>query len=237
LAAQWLSKPLTDGCDWCCCDAMKSGCEVLSCDSGRCIERAVERMAPMLRNGAIAAYPTETFYGLAVAADQIDAVERLAQLKQRSGRQPFPLIAASRAVVDAWCEIDAQLEPLLEALWPGPITVAARPKRSLHAALLAADETVGIRVSSLKGARLLAEASGGVITATSANLAGAPPAMRAEEIDAELLQSVDVLLDAGATPGGFPSTVVAVRDGRVQVLRDGAIARSRLAELLGYPPQ
>jgi L-threonylcarbamoyladenylate synthase len=92
--------------------------------------------------------------------------------------------------------------------------------------------TVGIRVPGGDVARALAAAAGAPLVATSANLAGAVPPVRADGIAAELRTRLDGVLDGGSTPGGLPSTVAQVEEGRVRVLRAGPIPFDTLERAL-----
>lgn len=191
--------------------------------------------AARLRDGGLVVFPTETYYGLAACASNSAAVERVASLKARDHR-PIPLIASSLAVVREWVVLPEVFELLVDALWPGPLTVAARPLRPCPPTLMGGGTTVGIRVSSHELARRLAFLAGGVITATSANPAGAAPVVGTDELEATWLGGVDEVLEGGLCAGGPPSTVVGLDDSRVILLRAGAVSSDVLAGILGYAP-
>ncbi len=191
--------------------------------------------AGALGAGRLVVYPTETFYGLGAALTEA-ALERLIAAKGREPGKPVPIIAASREAALARFTVPEALQPLL-ALWPAALTLALVPKQPLPQALLAADGTVGVRVSPLPLAREVALVAGGCITSTSANRAGQPPAQDPGAVDPELLAAVDILLDSGPTPGGAPSTIVAARGGRAVVVRAGAVPAEALAASLGYVPE
>ena len=181
-----------------------------------------------LRRGGIVAYPTETFYGLAVDALDEGALERLMILKGREAGKSIALIVSGPAMLEPLCaEIPPLAERLMAAHWPGPLTLVLSARPGLPSALVT-DGGVAARQSSHPLAAALVSAWGGPITATSANRAGAPPAISAEEVraafPAEVGQGSLFVLDGGETAGGLPSTVVRVRDDHLQVLRQGAVA-------------
>ncbi len=193
---------------------------------------AIAAAVPLLARGGLVVFPTETFYGLAGAPLDAAAMERLATLKERE-RKPIPLIAASWADVERLGAVPELLAPACRALWPGSLTVALTPELTLPAALLAGGTTVAVRISSHPLAQALAAAAGGLVSSTSANLAGRPPVRSAAELDPELLGRVDLVLDGGLCPGGAPSTVLGVQGGRPVLLRAGAVPVEVLERHLG----
>jgi len=185
----------------------------------------MDRAVAALRAGQVVCFPTETFYGLAVDARSVAAVAALVAAKGRGDDAPIAAIAADPVVARTlWAEpVPRRALDLAAAHWPGPLTLICPSAAGVPAPLVGPDGT-GVRVSSHPWAAALAAAFGGPITATSANLAGSPPARTAAEAIAQLGTSVKVYLDAGPTPGGPPSTVAAVRaDGSLVVVRPGAV--------------
>jgi L-threonylcarbamoyladenylate synthase len=190
--------------------------------------QALAQAAHILDQDGLVVIPTETFYGIAARADRPRALRRLTELKGRAASKAVPLIAATAEIVRELAVLPPQLDALAKRFWPGPLTLALTPKRTCDAALLAEDGTLGIRVSGHAPARALAALAGGLVTATSANLAGEPPARTPAELDARLLEGVDAWLDGGACAGGLPSTVVGLRNGQLVVFREGAVAKAQL---------
>jgi L-threonylcarbamoyladenylate synthase len=186
-----------------------------------------------LRAGEVIVYPTETFYGLGVDFSVRGALERLFAIKAREPGKPVALIAATpemafsvaRAVPPAACR-------LAENFWPGPLTLVLPAAPGLPAALVGPDGGVGVRVSSHRVARALAAALGRPLTATSANLAGAPPARTIVVARAALENRVAAYLDGGTMSGAAPSTVVAFEGSQLRLLRAGAIDEAVLRDNL-----
>jgi len=185
----------------------------------------VARVAALLRAGGIAAYPTETYYGLGALWHRRDALQRLAAAKLREPGKPLPLLAADRAQL---AEVAEPLPPWAERLaarfWPGPLTLVLAAAPAVPPEVTAGSATVGVRIPGSALARSLAAAAGGALVSTSANRAGAPPPDRASALDPELLARIDGVLDGGRTPGGLPSTVVAMGERGPALLRPGAVA-------------
>ncbi len=184
----------------------------------------LQRAARVLARGGLVAFPTETLYGIAADHRNGEALARLRALKGREPDKPFPLILArAEEVADLAAEVPGAARRLMARHWPGPLTLILAARPGLHPALLSADGGVGARLSPHPVAAGLARALGRAITATSANLAGGPAVSRAEDLDPAIVAGVDLVLDAGPTPGGPPSTVLDARREPPQVLRQGAV--------------
>ena len=183
----------------------------------------LDQAARSLTRGEIVAIPTDTFYGLAVDPRNEDAVVRLYAIKGRSAASALTLIAADTQQAERAATLGPAARKLAARWWPGPLTIVAEAQPVIRSATLAGGRTVGVRVPDHAVARGIARAFGFCITATSANLSGQPPATSASDVSASL-EDVDLLVDAGATPGGAPSTIVDATTDDVRLVRAGAIA-------------
>ena len=121
---------------------------------------------------------------------------------------------------------------LARAFWPGPLTLVMPARPVLTAALLAGGSTVAIRVPSHVVARELCRVFGVPLTATSANRSGEQPAASAHDVITSFVSEIDLVLDAGATPGGPPSTIVEAGGGVPRLLRAGAVPWDRVVQFL-----
>ena len=185
----------------------------------------IARAARLLADGRVVCYPTETHYGLGANALDPAAVARVVSAKGRAVGAPIAVIVPDLAAAcRLWASLPAPLEALARRYWPGPLTIVAPAKAGVPSPLVG-ELGVGARVSSNPVAHALAVAFGGPITATSANVTGAPPADTAAAARAQLGEAVDAYLDGGPTPGGLPSTVIAIDpSGSPRVLRAGALS-------------
>lgn len=194
---------------------------------------AISEALAALAAGEAIVYPTETFYALGVAALSPKALERLYAIKGREPDKPVALIAADTAMAFAVArEVPAAARILAEAFWPGPLTLVLPARDGIPASLIGADGGVGIRVSSHPVARALAAGLSGPLTATSANLAGEPPAVEPQAVHRALGSKIKVFVGDGRLAGGAPSTVVAVDRAGMRVLRAGAVSERQLAAAL-----
>lgn len=180
----------------------------------------VERFEYCIREGGVAVFPTDTLYGIGCRPDSRAAVERVYELKGRAPEKPSALMYFSlAAALAAHPGLGPATRGALERLLPGPV-LAVLPDGS------------GMRVPALDrppaGARV-------VVLQTSANLSGGPDPRRLEEVPASIRAGADLVIDGGELPG-VPSTVVDLsryESGEWEVLREGAVTRERLVELLG----
>lgn len=183
----------------------------------------VEEAVRVLREGGIVAFPTETFYGLAVDARNRAACDRVFELKGRPGEKALPCIVSGvEQLEETALSLGSAARSLARNLWPGPLTFVVEGRPGLAAASL--DGSIAVRASGLRLGRDLAEALGGPVTATSANRSGSPPATTAGEVLSSGLETgIDLVLDGGPCPGGLPSTIVDVRVSPPRLLREGKV--------------
>lgn len=184
-----------------------------------------------LHNGGVVAFPTETFYGLAVDPRSAAAVAKIFALKQRAPDQPLPLIASD---IDQVAAHVGTLTPLAVRLaargWPGPLTLIIPASRHLCDAVHLSTGKIAVRVPADAVARALATRVGHAITSTSANISGEPPPATPDRVVASLGSGIDVLIDTGPTPAGLPSTIVDATGDVPVLVRAGAIPWDRVLE-------
>jgi len=192
----------------------------------------VARACAVLHAGGVVAYPTDTFYGLAADPRQARAVARLFAIKGRAAGQAIPLIAADEEQASSAAQFGARALRLARAFWPGPLSLVLPASGVVCQEVIAADGTVALRVPACDAARVLARTFGFCITATSANLTGAEPPTSAAIVSRTLGGAVNIVLDAGDTPGGAPSTLVDVRGETPRLVRIGAISWDRVLRSL-----
>ena len=187
-------------------------------------ERAFSRCRDVIKRGGVIAYPTETFYGLGVDPENASALRRLFEIKGRQPDQPILLLLPSQENVMDWAAlVTPSAQDLMRRFWPGPLTLVFPARGDVLPELTAGSGTIGIRVPGNETTRRLLKSLGMALTGTSANLSGGPSLRTAQEVVETLGDRVDLVLDAGATPGGMPSTVVDVTGDTPRVIREGAV--------------
>lgn len=185
----------------------------------------------VLGESGLIALPTESFYGLAVAPFNEQALAKLWQIKGRSQGKPILVLIGDRSQLEPFVRsVPRAADVLMNAFWPGPLTIVFAAPHGLSNAVTAGTGSVGIRLSAWQPLVDLLRRVGPV-TGTSANREGMPPPRTAEEVQYNLGDAVDLIIDAGPTPGGPPSTVIDVR-GPIRIIRNGSIERAVIAARL-----
>jgi len=186
-----------------------------------------------LARGGIVACPTETFYGLAADALNVQAVEKIYRIKGRDFNSPLPLIIGDEKDLPFLvAEIPFPARRLMAAFWPGPLTIVFFASAAAPPLVTADTGKVGIRVSSHPIVSLLARSFGRPLTATSANASGSPAGICADQVLRSLGQRIDILLDGGKTPGGLGSTVLDMTTTPPVIIRQGAVPMAAILAIL-----
>jgi L-threonylcarbamoyladenylate synthase len=197
-------------------------------DSARPARAPLRAAARVLRAGGLVAFPTETFYGLGALALDAAAVARVFRAKGRPSDKPLLVLVDSVAMVERVArEVPDRARRLMARYWPGPLTLILPARPDLPVALTADTGTIGVRLSGHPVARALVAAVGAPVTAPSANPHGGASPRTADDVLAALGGSVDLVLDAGVTPGGAASTVLDLTRAPAVVLREGAVVLAR----------
>src|SRR4029453_3551573 len=186
---------------------------------------AIDEAAKWIRAGYVVAIPTDTLYGLAADPFNAAAVARVFDVKGRAADRALPLVAADVAqIASRRGRLSGRGARLADRFWPGPLTLVVPAARQLAREVSGGTGTVGVRVPADAIARAVCAACGHPVTATSANLSGAPAAATADDVEHALGDRLEFMLDAGHTPGGAPSTIVDETAGEPRRVRAGAIA-------------
>ncbi len=198
-------------------------------------EAGIREAAAVLAAGGIIAFPTETVYGLGGDARSTKAVEKIFAAKGRPSDNPLIVHLARSVDVYALAEKVNKLEQeLMDAFWPGPLTLVLPVKSGAVSTLVTAGlDTVAVRVPEHAVARALIEQSGCPIAAPSANRSGRPSPTQARHVLEDLNGKIDGVLDGGAAGFGVESTVVRVLGNEVHILRPGGITLERLRSAVG----
>lgn len=223
---------------------------ILSIDHS--FEESLRAAAEVLQAGGVVAIPTDTVYGLAADATQPEAVERLAEMKDRSKSQPIAVLVADAAQAEELAgQLSAEAMALIDAFWPGPLTVVLpviKGGAAASDALLGgetAKATIGIRCPDHNWVRKLASQVG-PIAATSANQHGMPPSVTAEEVvqafsktdaapnsrskspDGSVSKRKLALVIDGGPSATAASTVIDCLSLQPKILREGPITQERI---------
>lgn len=192
------------------------------------IRTAVE----VLGRKGILVFPTSGLYGLGADAFCAEAVQRVFAIKHRPAHKPVLVLLSGIHDMDKLVRtVPAYAEPLL-GLWPGGITFLFKADDGVPMELTGGTGKIGVRMPVHPVAKALVEHFGGPITGTSANRSGYSAAASVMDLGAEIRRQVDMVLDAGALAGGSGSTIVDVACWPVRVVREGAVTRKAIDDVL-----
>lgn len=185
-----------------------------------------------MRRGELVVLPTDTVYGLGADAFASAAVARLLAAKRRGRDMPVPVLVGSpRTLPGIASGLTKEANALVEAFWPGALTIVVTHQPSLRWDLGDAGGTVAVRMPLHPVAiELLTET--GPMAVSSANRSGQPPATTCDEAYDQLGSDVSVYLDGGPSGGPVPSTIVDLTADPPRVLRTGAISAEALREVV-----
>ena len=201
------------------------------------ITLAIQRAARVLGDGGLVAFPTDTVYGVAAAAFDARAIERLFEAKGRDRDKAVPVLLAQAGDLNQVAvEIPQLARSLGSRFWPGPLTMVLKRHPRLPSALVAGGDTIATRVPDHPIALALLKAAGGVLAVSSANRSGEDSPRTAHEVVSQLRGRIDLLLDGGDCPGGVASTVVDLTTSPLNILRDGPIGKEKLQAVIGDNP-
>ena len=195
----------------------------------------VEAAARALSRGALVILPTETVYGLAADAADPRAVAAIFEAKGRPRFNPLIAHVSDAVAAEAIAVFDKAARDLAQAFWPGPLTIVApvRDRAAVCDLARAGLDSIAVRVPGHAKARAVIAAFGGPVVAPSANRSGRPsPTTFADAVE-ETGVSAAAAVDGGPCAVGVESTVVSVLDGRVALLRPGAVTREEIEALIG----
>jgi L-threonylcarbamoyladenylate synthase len=197
---------------------------------GEAVRRAVE----LLRGGEAVALPTETVYGLAADALREEAVLKIFRAKSRPQFDPLIVHLPDAGEIGRVAIIDKAVMSLFERLrkefWPGPLTFVFPRRAAISDLVTAGLNTVAVRLSAHPVFSEIIRTFGGPLAAPSANQFGRISPTTAVHVREELDGLVPLIVDAGPTTHGLESTIIALRNVRIEILRRGPVAQEQLAE-------
>lgn len=186
-----------------------------------------------LKCGDVIVFPTETLYGLGADGLNGFAVERVFELKGRDPEKPIPLLVANREMLlTVVKEIPPKALRLMQEYWPGPLTLVLPAHKGIPNPLMSATGGVGVRISSHPIATQLVRALGRPLTATSANPSGKEPARSLAQARDYFRNRVKFYVNGGLLKSKTGSTVIAVNDDSLQIIREGEIPAAEIQQML-----
>jgi tRNA threonylcarbamoyl adenosine modification protein (Sua5/YciO/YrdC/YwlC family) len=211
---------------------MAAVAQFFDCRDPRVRVEAVESAAHSVAAGELVVLPTDTVYGLGADAFDAVAVNDLLRVKGRGRDMPVPVLVGSWATIDGLVgSVDQRMRDLVEAFWPGGLTLVVRHAPSLTWDLGDARSTVALRMPLHPVAIELLEKTG-PMAVSSANRSGRPPAQTAAEAREQLGEDVAVYLEDGPAATGVASTIVDLTGPTPRIVREGALDLASLRDVV-----
>ena len=194
---------------------------------------AIELAARLFSEGQLVGFPTETVYGLGANALDREAVLSIFAAKGRPADNPLIVHIWNRKQLEGLCGIPEGAEKLMDAFWPGPLTMLFPRTEKVPDEVTAGLPTVAVRMPSMPCTRQLLEACNLPIAAPSANRSGRPSPTAASHVLEDMDGRIPLILDGGECQVGLESTVLDLTHGQPTILRPGGVTREMIAEVLG----
>lgn len=196
--------------------------------------KGIREAGDVLRRGGLVAIPTETVYGLAADAFNGAAVAGIFRAKGRPQDNPLIVHIGARAqLAELVREIPEAAQELMDAFWPGPLTLILPKSGRVPQEVSAGLDTVAVRFPAHPVAQAVINAAGVPLAAPSANTSGRPSPTTAQHVWDDLAGKIDAVLDGGACAVGIESTVVDVTQTPPRLLRPGAVTLEQLRQVVG----
>ena len=182
----------------------------------------------ILSENQVLAFPTETVYGLGGNAFSKEVADRIYLIKQRPRNKPFPLLITLKWLKKLCLWNDSRIDDLIEAFWPGPLTLILNSNPDLPKHLKNNSGTLAVRFSSSAVVQRLIELGEYPLIGTSANRSGFPACISAKEVSSQLKDDVDIVIDGYNRSENLASTIVHCLTEPFKILRQGAISLKEL---------
>jgi len=194
----------------------------------------IKRAGKIIQNSGVVIFPAQYLYGVAVNALDEKSIQRVFHIKRRPIHNPvLVLIHDQDQLLNLVKSIPSSAQLLMDAFWPGNLTIVFKAKNSVSRLLTANTAKIGIRIPAHPVAKALVKYLKSPITGTSANISGQKGCSQINQLDPSIIDHADLILDAGILKGGTGTTIVDVTtSAKINIIRQGEISALRINEIL-----
>ena len=207
--------------------------EIFALDAENIDKALINKAGNIIKNGGLAAFPTETVYGLGASALDGVAVKKIYAAKGRPSDNPLIIHVCSREQIFEYTrDVSDTAKKLIDAFMPGPFTVILKKKSVIPDEVTAKMDTVAVRFPENKIACALINAAGVPIAAPSANLSGKPSPTEAKHVIHDMRGRIECIIDGGSCDVGVESTIVDASGEIPVLLRPGGVTYDMLKSVV-----
>lgn len=195
----------------------------------------ITRAGNIIRKTGIVIFPTRCLYGIGACALDEKAVEKVFEIKNRPRNNPILVLIPNQShLEDLVKSIPEPAKKLMTIFWPGGLTLIFEAKDEIPSLLTAGSGKLGIRIPSHPAAKALVDHLNFPITGTSANLSGQPGCNHVGLLAPSIIETSDLVLDAGVLKGGTGSTIVDITVFPVRIIREGEVSKDQIRKALAH---
>lgn len=191
----------------------------------------IEKVAALLKEGKVVAFPTDTVYGLAIIYENEDALKALKKCKGRPENKPIPTMVSSLEQIQQIAITDARIEAIAKTLMPGALTIICKKQSWLPDYITNGFDTVAMRMPNDDFILHLIDLCEKPLLVTSANLSGEQPGKSAEEVLAQLDGRMDAIV-MGSAQSSMASTIVDLSKEEMKIVREGMVSKKQIEEVI-----
>lgn len=184
-----------------------------------------------LLNGEVVGFPTETVYGLAIVYDDVNAFNKIYEIKNRSVNKPISMMVADIKSLKEVAYVDNIIEKIINKFMPGPLTIVLKAKENLPVHVTFNLKTIGVRIPNHKTALNILKEINKPLLVSSANISNEPSLIKANDVYLKFNNKIASLIDEDAKDG-LASTVISLVDGKLTLLREGPISLKQIQEVI-----
>lgn len=197
------------------------------------IEKQIREAVTILKNGGVVAYPTDTVYGLGACMTDINAVDRIFQVKGRPKGMALPvLLADMKQIEKIVTDFTPAAQQLVKEFFPGALTIILPKNDGVPDIITGGGKTIAFRIPNHPVPLAIVKGLGKPIVGTSANLSGHPSGLTAAAVREQIGDKIDMVIDGGKCPGGIESTVIDLSGEKPVIRRQGVIPIEKLRKIL-----
>ena len=191
-----------------------------------CNDEGIEKTFQVIENGGIVIFPTDTVYGMGCNPYNVNAVEKIYEIKSREKIKPLPVLAYSLDTVKQIARIDTFTEKIIKKYWPGPLTLILELTDKKLKKSLKLDNKIAVRIPDSKCTLKLLKKCG-LLVGTSSNISGNPSSTDPKECLKNII-NYDIFLNGGTITSKGESTIVEIENEEIKIIREGVLKKEEI---------